>query len=358
MKYALLLSLIFLSQPAWSIAGVVQIIKGAAFINEVPVKKGDQVKSRDKVRTMEGSFLKLKMSDATTIQLASSSYLIIQSYSDPTQSRNNNLSLINGKMRVLVRKIAGEREKINFKAYQISLGVRGTEFMLNAYESGGAQSVDTLLLKGRLKVSGASFENFMLEKSQYFNSQALERKGLSAVKKLGPKLINKLLEADSEFLPELRLDNGHIDLSKFFSQKLLGIIPSDVFVKGVGSAAIAAASGLAGAALIGGADSDNEKTKQTQNIEAKETAQEAPKKVAKPKNRKKVRKSLSKVKGVTSFRYKLKNEKWDIRDAVLNRKSNIKNGICFYYIYKKLPGGNEPERFRRERRCDEFEYEL
>ena len=57
-------------------------------------------------------------------------------------------------------------------------------------------------------------------------------------------------------------------------------------------------------------------------------------------------------------RKELKKEPWDIRDALLRRKSLRAENQCFYWFYKSLPGGGELERFRRERDCDEYEYDL
>ena len=345
-----IISLIF-HQLTWAQAGAVTLLKGAAFANEKVLKVGDSVNVRDTLKTMSNSYLKLEMVDATVIQMASLTNLTISSYSKRAQPRKNSISLIKGKLRVLVKQKAEDSELISFKANQISLGVRGTEFMLNAYESGGAQAVDTLLLKGELEVSGASFENFTLEKSQYFNSQAIERRGLSAVKKLETQLVRKILKDTDEFLPELRLENGHLDLSKFFSQKMLGIIPSGVFVDGVGS--VAKGLNVANSGLTKALDSKLFKKSNKKRLKTKPNRERKIKK----KRAKRRQPNKKAIQGVTRYKYNLRREKWDIRDAVLNRKSNIKNNICFYYVYKKLDGAETTERFRRERRCNEFENE-
>ena len=65
-----------------------------------------------------------------------------------------------------------------------------------------------------------------------------------------------------------------------------------------------------------------------------------------------------KSKSNKGFQYNLKEEPWDIRDAVMNRKKNKAQNRCFYFFYKTLPGSGKPERFRRERDCDEFEFDL
>ena len=85
---------------------------------------------------------------------------------------------------------------------------------------------------------------------------------------------------------------------------------------------------------------------------------EEPKK-EKPKA-KAVAAKATKVVGLVAggFIYNLKNEPWDIRDAVMNREKYRKEDKCVYYFYKSIPGAGELERFRRERDCDEFENDL
>ena len=48
----------------------------------------------------------------------------------------------------------------------------------------------------------------------------------------------------------------------------------------------------------------------------------------------------------------------DILEAYLSRKKMRKSGECYYWFYKKIPGYGDTERFRRERDCVDYDYDL
>lgn len=342
MKFTLFILVFLCSAVVAQAQGVatVDVLKGSATHNNLPLRKGDLVKEGSTVVTTKGSFLRLKFNDQTMVSLGSEAEFVIKSYRLVNKKRNNSLRLLKGKMRVLVNKFAEEGEKIQFDSGQVALGVRGTEFLVNTMQFGGAPSSDALLIKGSLRASGPGFNAFTMTPGQYFNSQDLMRSGMSAVKKIGGEALRKLKESGELFLPNLKTDAGLTNLSQAL---------------GVGSSVAGAAGALMGAAgaLLPGGDDEAKKDKKVLREEAVATK---PKTHQKDKSAKKSRDT--KVEGPLDFRYDLKKEKWDIRDAVLNRKKNKKKNICFYYFYKKLPGAGEPERFRRERDCDEFENDL
>lgn len=316
----------------------IDLLKGGATSDNLPIRQGDFVKEGATIRTTKGSFLRLKFSDQTIVSLGPEAEFLIKSFRSVNKKRNNSLRLLKGKMRVLVNKFAEDGEKIQFNSGQVALGVRGTEFLVNTLQFGGAPSSDTLLIKGSLRASGPGFNAFTMSPGQYFNSQDLMRSGMSAVKKLGQEALKKLKESSEMFLPDLKTDAGLTNLTSALG---LGSV-----VAGAGGTVVGAAT-----ALIPNASKGREK-------EAKKELTPVAKKTVKKKKRVRKKKRNTKVEGPLSFRYNLKKEKWDIRDAVINRKKNKKNNKCFFYFYKSLPGAGEPERFRRERDCDEFENDL
>ena len=95
-------------------------------------------------------------------------------------------------------------------------------------------------------------------------------------------------------------------------------------------------------------EKEDKKEKVTLALEEKQKTMEKVKPQTKPKKKKRVTKK--------GFVYDLTKEPSDIRNAVLNRRKN--NEKCYYFFYKRLPGAGEPERFRRERDCDDFEFDL
>jgi gas vesicle protein len=346
MKFSIfiLISLFLMSFTHAQGVATVNMLKGSAASNGLPLKEGDFVKEGATISTTKGSFLRLKFNDQTTVSLGSEAEFVIKSYRLQNKKRNNSLRLLKGKMRVIVNKFAEEGEKIQFNSGQVALGVRGTEFLVNTLQLGGAPSSDALLIKGSLRASGPGFNAFTMSPGQYFNSQDLMRSGMSAVKKLSGEALNKLKESGELFLPDLKTDAGLTNLSQAL---------------GFGSVVAGAAGALMGAAsgLIPAGDSDKEAQKQKRLALQKVTAAKKEAKKKKASSSRKVKRD-TKVQGTLDFSYDLKKEKWDIRDAVMNRNKNKKKNICYYYFYKKLPGAGEPERFRRERDCDEFENDL
>jgi|GEM_PF-1933784 len=309
--------------------GKVVLIKGQGLAAGFPIKMGSEVKEGDTVKSLKKSFIRLKMKDETIINLGPESEIVFKSYKVKDDKRNNVARLLMGKMRVIVRRFATGNEKIEFNTGLVSLGVRGTEFLVNAYPQGSVPVNDTLLLKGELIVSGAGFERFDMSAGEYFNSQDLMRNGMSALKNLKPKLIKRLLENGEELLPKLSGEGAISDLGRAFNESL-----------GIAGAGVTGAIGAAGMVRPVTKELASRKKKTKKPIE------------------KRTDEVVSKVKGVLSFQYDLKNEPWPIRDAVLNSKKNKGNNDCFYFFYKKLPGAGEPELFRRQRDCDEFDYEL
>lgn len=326
--FGIVFSIIFSFKVSAGPIGKVILLKGQALSGGFPIKIGSHIDEGNTVKCLKKSFIRLKMDDDTIINLGPESEIFFKSYREREGKRNNVARLIEGKMRVLVRRFATGREKIEFNTGLVSLGVRGTEFLVNAYPEGNVPINDTLLLKGKLNVAGAGFEGFEMKAGEYFNSQDLMRNGMSALKELSPNIIKSLLENDEELLPKLSGFGAVSDLNRAFNESL----------------------GLAGGSVIGAIGG------------AAFLAPRKKKSAAAKKRAVKVmtdkRKSSSRVEGVLNFKYDLMKEPWPIREALINSKKNKENNECYYFFYKKLPGAGEPELFRRERDCDEFDYEL
>jgi hypothetical protein len=305
---------------AQDVATVVKL-KGSVLSDDFPLRLGDHLKEGDVISTKRASFIQLRFVDDTIVNLGSDAELNLKSYRKIDGKRKNLIRLLRGKMRVVVKRMAEEKETLEFNTPQVSLGVRGTEFLVNSYTLGGSPSSDVLLIKGSLKTTGAGFNSFVMEPGQYFNSQSLVRSGMKAIKLLSPSDLEVLKNNVEEFLPEI----GEVGELKNLGK-------------------------LLGGALFAIADTEKE------TVPIKK--QSSPRKVKKKKAIKKVPNSSSRVMGVLNFSYNLKKEKWDIQDAVLNRSKNKLENKCFYYYYKLLPGAGAPERFRGERECDEYEYDL
>ena len=299
--------------------GQVTLLKGAAFANETPLKKGDVLHVGSKIRTAKAASLHLKMSDAAQIILAPETEIYIVRYSNSAQSVDNYFKLIKGKMRVSFKEKLNPDHKIRIDSQLIVLSITSigeTQFISSAYDVGGAPSTDTLLLKGSLGVSGAGFEPFTLNRSQYFNSQEIVKAGNRAIRKIDYEALTSLREDDSEFFTQLQTDTGFrgLHLSPPLTQEKKEQREKDI-------------------AVI----MDNRQ-----------------KRIRKEKMKSRVHKASKSV----VFKYDIEKEPQDIQEVLKKRKENKNQGPCFAFTYRKVPGSGITQRFRRERNCDEFEYNL
>lgn len=324
---AILLILTILVSPqiyAENIIGQITKLKGFVKRDKMDMRSGDKIYEGDTLQVEDASFVRVKLSDNTQISLGPNSEFIFKKNKISDGKRDQVFNLIKGKMRAIINKKATKGEKIRFKVKNVSLGVRGTEFINSAYSIKGVPSADTTLLRGKLAVKGQGTKAYGMKAGTSFNSAELASKGKLAFKKVPPGLLKKLLANPDSFLPNIQLPDGAF--SSLTS--MLGSVAS-----GLGVAAAATA-------VLG--DSDEKKEEPEEALEEVEGVKE------------------EKANGLplTTFEYDLSKEKWDIRDALVNRKKYRKDNKCFYYFFKTLPGGGEEERFRRERDCDEFENDL
>jgi len=291
--------------------GTIKQIKGDVLLYKRLMAVNDPIESGDIITTGVTSFAKIELKDQTIVTLGPSSEFDFSQYQNAQGERDSLYNIINGQVRIHVQKKTGPKEKIKFKSGIVALGVRGTEFLVNAYQAASKATSDVVLLSGELAVEGQGIKPFNLQAGQYFNSNDLLTKGASAVQKLSPDMLNKLKQ---DFMPNLQSPTGAM--------------------LGLGAMVVAATSII---------PTSGEKTEEKSIPVTEEKKEEV--------------NQLQAGHGV-GFAYNLANEPWDIRDNVMKYEENKKNNDCFFYFYKKLPGAGEEERFRRSRNCDEFEFDL
>ena len=301
--------------------GKVLVVKGDAFIKgvEQPLALGSPVKSGDTLVTKSSTLLKVRFIDNTLVSMGPNSVFKVREFKINEGKRTSIYNFLRGKVRAHVKEKRKEGEKIIFSNTEVALGVRGTEILANSYMVQNAASTDVMLTRGAVNMNlsklGTSVESYNLTPGKAFNSNMVREQGIGSVKSISPKNLELISQSD-EFLPSLQNADGSF------------------------------------------ANIDNEISKAHGEEVADEMEDKAEKR---PEPKKPVaKKADTTVKGLVAggFKYILKNEPWDIRDAVMNRKKYRKENKCFYYFYKTIPGSGEFERFRRERDCDEFENEL
>ena len=140
--------LLLAASPAWSAAGVIQMVMGQARVwersgLERTAQRGVQLYEGDTVATGANSNVQIRMSDEAMIWLRPDTRLRIDEYAVANQKGDKErglLSLINGSFRTLTGSI-GVANKANYEIAtpNATIGIRGTDHEVAFIGPGGAQ---------------------------------------------------------------------------------------------------------------------------------------------------------------------------------------------------------------------------
>jgi hypothetical protein len=315
------------------------------------LSKGSLVQEGDEIKTQARSFIKIVMKDETTLSLGPNSKLVVKEFKYKDGGiRKTIYNLVKGKMRSLVRKKAKGKDSIQVNSEVISIGVRGTEILSNSYLVRGNPTNDVMLLSGKAEGHVVGMKGGMLDMKagQAFNSNSAIMEGPGSATKISNSTLNTLKNNPNRFMPNMQNNLGkYIEFENVLRKGLN--LPA---LAAVGGAAIGLASGLAkgaGGLLAGG--KTNKEDKKNKVV----------KKAIKTKSKKKLNKNdILNHKNIIGHKGKVELAKLpqDILEAYLNRKKMRKDGSCYYWYYKKIPGYGNTERFRRERDCVDYDYDL
>ncbi len=158
-----------------------------------PIFEGDILK------THEQSLLKIKFKDNSILTIGPRAEMEI-SYYRKKPKRRSVIKLIHGQIRVWVREKSSEQKDImKVKTKNVSIGVRGTEFLTNSYINQGANVTDILLLEGKVKGYFSSGKTLGLAPGEYINTNHLETR----TKKLKIEQLDNMLNSKDYLLPRL-----------------------------------------------------------------------------------------------------------------------------------------------------------
>jgi hypothetical protein len=309
----------------------------------VELKSGSSVTSGDVVQTEEKSFVRIKMTDETILSIGPKSKLEIKHYEYKTNAiRKTIYNLQYGKLRSLINKKANKGDEIKINTRVVAIGVRGTEILSNAYLVKDKATADTMLLHGKASAQvGAKGKAFEIGEGQVFNSNKYATESMKAIEKVSPETLEALKNNAEAFLPNLQLPTGEFVKFENLLRSGLGLPSLPTGAIGAGAGALAGAvAGAATGLMAGGSDDKKEEEKKPVPVVEEKKKGQHPNIIeqASPID-------LAKLPD-------------DIREAYQKRKEMRKKNECYYWFYKKIPGYGNTERFRRERDCDEYDYDL
>jgi len=393
-------------ESAKNIIGEVQILKGSAYlvddkdVNLRELKVNDRVSLMDSISISKDSFLRLKMIDKSLLSFAGNSKVKVEKYLVETNKRSSILSLVRGKVRAEITKIEGEnlKEEDSFytiKTQSVSVGVRGTEFLVNSYSVAKKPVADTLLLSGKVNAKVVGTKAVNLVPGQAINTTEFVSSG--KIRTISQKSLAKIVANKQAFMPNIQLPDGNfIELDKKLKEAK-NVKPDATKTKTPGKEAAEAGSkttstGTSSTATSSATTTTTATTSATTaaatsgvtssgGVSITPSAINSPSGVSLPSLPTSIPTppvitppSLptlpsvklpvppivpkKEVKKEEVIKY-VSDSPWDIKDARTQRSDRKKLNECFYWVYeKKMFSDNTYERVREEKDCDEFEFEF
>ncbi|MDD4972771.1 MAG: FecR family protein [Bacteriovorax sp.] len=135
--------------------GLVKVVNGKVIIGERELKKGSKIYNNDLIQTSEKSFVVIEMIDLTVVTLGPKSDFKVENWSYRTKNdRDAVFSVIKGQWRALIKSKSKDDDQLKIKTPLVSMGVRGTELMVNVNTMEGREITQVALLAGHVHLQG------------------------------------------------------------------------------------------------------------------------------------------------------------------------------------------------------------
>lgn len=172
--------------------------------NLVPIKKGARFYKTDTLVTDEKSYAKIHVVDDTVLNLSENSELKFSEFKFVDKNeRSGVFDFIKGQIRALVKNKA-KKEGIQFKTKYATMGIRGTELLINVHKIKTKEIMEFALVEGSAVVSDDKNQNYQINANDRIvivRDPALE-KTVNESRPLSEEEI-KYLQGEETFLPFL-----------------------------------------------------------------------------------------------------------------------------------------------------------
>ncbi|EQC44986.1 sigma factor regulatory protein, FecR/PupR family [Bacteriovorax sp. BSW11_IV] len=187
-------------------------VRGEAFVTRekkiLPLNINSVVEEKDTVKTNRKSFVQVLMKDDTIVKLSQNTTLAFDEFKmrNP-EDREATYNLELGKIRALVSKKLGKGH-IKLKTRALTLGVRGTEFLVNSYVGKSKYEADIAVIEGVVEINVLNADGtydetmtIVLNPGQYLNSETAKKVGITrAVQEIPFEVLQRLKENSYAFL--------------------------------------------------------------------------------------------------------------------------------------------------------------
>lgn len=139
--------------------GKIKAISGKAIIGDRELKKGSKIYNNDLIETMEKSFIVMEMIDLTIVTLGPKSEFKVDNWAYRTKNdRDAQFNILKGQWRALIKSKSKDSDQLKIKTSLVSMGVRGTELMVNVLNIDGKDVTQVALLEGVVHMEGETPE--------------------------------------------------------------------------------------------------------------------------------------------------------------------------------------------------------
>lgn len=140
--------------------GKVKVLKGEAFIEDRELKKGSKFYNNELIRTSNKSALVVELIDLSLITLGANSEFKVENWAYRTKNdREATFAVLKGQWRALIKSKSKEDDQLKIKTSLVSMGVRGTELLVNVSNIGDKEINQIALLEGHIHLEGELSKN-------------------------------------------------------------------------------------------------------------------------------------------------------------------------------------------------------
>ncbi len=186
---------------SYSAIGTVTFIKGKVYRTKIAEQTSEElgvnfpILEKDIIQTAEKSAIKIQMSDSTIITLGQNSHFNFENFTAKSKSeREAAYALKMGKARVEVP-VKLSKGKLNFNTRTVSLGVRGTEFLMQQeIDKDGNSKEQIALLEGEIEIEREDGKTQTMTAGDHYllKKHSSDNRILDRMVKLEPKFLQYL----------------------------------------------------------------------------------------------------------------------------------------------------------------------
>lgn len=136
--------------------GKIKVLRGQAIIGDRELKQGSKVYNNDLLQTKENSFVVMEMVDLTTVTMGPSSDFKVSNWTYRTKNdREAEFNVLKGQWRAMVREKSNDMDQLKIKTPVVSMGIRGTELMINVLKDKDKDVTQIALMEGSIHMETA-----------------------------------------------------------------------------------------------------------------------------------------------------------------------------------------------------------